>query len=679
MTVTVCLESDVSNAGRTDSLARSVNYSTVAKHVQEIVEQHGPHKSASTLAGSLAASCLDQFGLEVITVRLEVPRAVLHAVSAGVEVRRHRSRPVNDAVVPDCYFLNDLKVSTIIGVNPWEREEKQNVAISVEALAEPSIDSEEHHTAARFRRIEKLIVDKVSSSTYHTIEALVESIADICLRNLDINRIRVRVEKPSALPFASAAAVEIVRDRDVSALSPKARDLALDQLAPGEHIAYLGLGSNLGQRLGLIQRALSLLSVRGCRILDTSFLYETVAMYVEDQPKFLNIAVKVATAMNPQQLLACAKGIEADLGRTPTVPKGPRNIDVDILFYDNLDIKTDSLTVPHPLIQERDFVLRPLCDVARDFEHPTLYTTCGWLLRLIPHTVKEAGVTRVIPVGKQLWSEAGGPRVMGILNVTPDSFSDGGTYANIEEVVARAFQMVEEGATILDIGGMSTRPNAEDITEQEELDRILPVVRELRRRGFPLPISIDTYRSGVARQAIEAGADMINDVSAGDLDPAMLPLAAELQVPICLMHMRGTPQTMQQLTDYEGDDVLSGVRRELADKVQRALAAGIPRWNIILDPGLGFAKTADQNVTLLRDLGNLCSKGSALEGFPLLVGPSRKGFVGKLQNEPDPKKRVLGTAAACYAALAGGAQILRVHDVKEIADLLRVAKHLVSR
>jgi dihydropteroate synthase len=237
--------------------------------------------------------------------------------------------------------------------------------------------------------------------------------------------------------------------------------------------------------------------------------------------------------------------------------------------------------------------------------------------------------------------------------------------------------MVEEGASILDIGGMSTRPNAEDIGEEEELKRVIPVIRELRKQSFPLPISIDTYRSEVARQAIEAGADLINDVSAGDLDPKMLAVAAELGVPICLMHMRGTPQTMGQLTDYEDGDVVAGVRRELLEKVQRALTAGISRWNIILDPGLGFAKTADQNVELLRDLGRLCEEGSGLEGFPLLVGASRKGFIGKLQNQPDPQKRAMGTAAACYAAMAAGAQILRVHDVKEIADMVRVGRHFL--
>lgn len=330
------------------------------------------------------------------------------------------------------------------------------------------------------------------------------------------------------------------------------------------------------------------------------------------------------------------------------------------------------------MTNQSTLVISVLDSIARDMEHPSLYTTFGWLARMVPYTVKDGeGIVKVTPMGKELWSANAGPYVMGILNVTPDSFSDGGTYVDMDAAVRRALQMAEDGATIIDIGGMSTRPNSEEISEEEELARVVPVVTALRKAGFALPISVDTYRAKVARQAIEAGADMINDVSAGDLDPAMLPLAAELGVPICLMHMRGNPRTMTQLTDYEDGDVVAGVRKELEGKVRLALEAGVARWNIILDPGLGFAKTAEQNIELLRGLRNLCSEGSGLEGFPLLVGPSRKGFIGKLQNEPDPKKRAMGTAAACYAALAAGTRILRVHDVKEIADMVRVAKHFV--
>ncbi|KAI9019827.1 Dihydropteroate synthase-like protein [Hyaloraphidium curvatum] len=669
LVVSICLDSDTAGAGKTDSLSRSVNYSTVAKFVQDIVEARGPHKSAATLAGDLAWRCLDHFGIDGITVRVEVPRAVLHAGSAGVEVTRRRGR---SEPLLDCYFLKDLRVSTIIGVNPWEREEKQVVSISVEAFAKAAEQSGEHHAAARFRRIEQVIVDQVAKSAYLTIEALVSSIAGICLERLDLARILVRVEKPSALPFAAAAAVEIVRESDSGRGRPSRA-----AVADGQHVAHVALGSNIGDRVRHIADVVELLERRGCRILDTSFLYETPAMYVTEQPSFINAVCKIATALTPSELLACVKSIETELGRTPTVRNGPRVIDLDILFYDALEVKEDNLVIPHPLMQEREFVLRPLCDIARDLEHPSLYTTCGWLLRLVPHTAPDESIARVLPIGGRMWTGKDGPYVMGILNVTPDSFSDGGSFNALDAAVDRALQMVEEGAAIVDVGGMSTRPNAEEISEEEELERVVPVIRELRRRDLKAPISIDTYRSRVARAAIEAGADIINDVSAGDLDPDMLSTAAELGVPICLMHMRGNPRTMTTLTAYDGEDVVAGVAKELADKVRKALQAGVRRWNIILDPGLGFAKTAEQNVELLRRLAELKREGSGLEGFPLLVGASRKGFIGKLQNEPDPKKRTQGTAAACYAAMAGGAEILRVHDVKEISEMVRVARHFL--
>lgn len=303
LVVSITLDSDISNAGSLDSLARSVNYSTVAKYVQDIVEQKGPHKSASTLASGLATSCIDNFGVETITIRLEAPRAVLHSSSAGVEVTRSKSQESGRSLAPiaDCYFIKDLRVSTIIGIHPWEREEKQNVVVSVDAYGDAGVpaDASEHHSAARFRRIEKLIFDTVGESQYLTIEALVASVAETCLEHLDIARVRVRVEKPSALAFASAAAVEIVRAKEDGGYAAP----AIIEAEKGSHVAFLGLGSNLGDRLNLLQRALHMLSSRGCKVLNTSFLYETAAMYVTDQPKFLNIVCKVSLcaggAMSP--------------------------------------------------------------------------------------------------------------------------------------------------------------------------------------------------------------------------------------------------------------------------------------------------------------------------------------------------------------------------------------------
>lgn len=256
--------------------------------------------------------------------------------------------------------------------------------------------------------------------------------------------------------------------------------------------------------------------------------------------------------------------------------------------------------------------------------------------------------------------------LMGVLNVTPDSFSDGGEFNTIETALQQAQLLVEAGADMLDIGGQSTRPQAEDISLAEELQRVVPVVQAIRQAGLSIPISVDTTKAAVARAAVAAGADLINDISGAIFDPDMLTTVAELQVPIVLMHLRGTPKTMQQLTDYE--DVVVAIAEFLQQRVAAALAAGITRDRIMLDPGIGFAKTFDQNLEILRRLPEL-----AQLGWPLLVGTSRKRFIGHLLNQPDPKQRVWGTAATCCAAIAGGADILRVHDVAELRDVCRVA------
>ncbi len=258
--------------------------------------------------------------------------------------------------------------------------------------------------------------------------------------------------------------------------------------------------------------------------------------------------------------------------------------------------------------------------------------------------------------------------IMGILNITPDSFSDGGLFYHREKAIQQAQFLIQSGADILDIGGQSTRPGAEIISLAEELDRTIPLIRELRQVS-QIPISIDTTRSEVARAAIAAGADLVNDVSGGTFDEQMFKTVQELQVPIILMHLRGTPQTMQQFTNY--GDLIEEICEFLTEQIDQALALDIPTEHIILDPGIGFAKTAEQSVALLRDLSVFCELG-----FPVLVGPSRKSFIGHILQEPDPKKRVWGTAAACCAAIAQGADIVRVHDVAEMVQVCRVADAL---
>lgn len=262
--------------------------------------------------------------------------------------------------------------------------------------------------------------------------------------------------------------------------------------------------------------------------------------------------------------------------------------------------------------------------------------------------------------------------LMAILNVTPDSFSDGGLFNSLTAAIDRAQAVVQAGAHILDIGGQSTRPQAEEIALEEELARVIPMIEAVRSssdRSIDLasvPISVDTTRAAVAQAAVAAGADLVNDISGATYDEAMLPTVAELGVPIVLMHIRGTPKTMQQLTTYA--DLLGEIYEFLANRVEAAVAAGIAPNQIILDPGIGFAKTYAQNLEILRQLPKLRSIGC-----PLLVGTSRKSFIGHILNQPDPQQRTWGTAATCCAAIAGGADILRVHDVAEMREVCQVA------
>jgi dihydropteroate synthase len=260
--------------------------------------------------------------------------------------------------------------------------------------------------------------------------------------------------------------------------------------------------------------------------------------------------------------------------------------------------------------------------------------------------------------------------LMGVLNVTPDSFSDGGQFNTVERAVAQARHLVHHGTDMIDIGGQSTRPGAESITRAEELERVIPVVEAIRRDDddalAQAIISVDTTRSSVARAAVRSGADIINDISAGTYDKGMLSTVADLGVPIMIMHLRGTPATMQQLTDYQ--DLLGEIREFLHHQIEAAIAVGVKPSKIAIDPGLGFAKTYPQSLELLRQLSHFRDLGC-----PLLVGPSRKSFIGAILDQPDPQKRVWGTAAACCAAIAGGADILRVHDGAEMHDVCRVA------
>jgi len=269
-------------------------------------------------------------------------------------------------------------------------------------------------------------------------------------------------------------------------------------------------------------------------------------------------------------------------------------------------------------------------------------------------------------IGARLF-EGPGPFLMGVVNATPDSFSDGGRFLAPDAAAAQALRLAEEGADLVDLGGESTRPGASPVAADEEIRRVVPVIERLRARGFPLPISVDTSKGAVARAALAAGADLVNDVT-GLADPELARAVADAGAPVVLMHTRGTPADMQSRAVYQ--DVAAEVASELEAALTRAADAGIARERIILDPGIGFAKTAEHSVELLARIAELRRLGR-----PLLVGPSRKSFIGKLTGAP-PGERMPGTLAAVTACVLAGVELLRVHDVAPCRQAALVAAAL---
>ena len=262
--------------------------------------------------------------------------------------------------------------------------------------------------------------------------------------------------------------------------------------------------------------------------------------------------------------------------------------------------------------------------------------------------------------------------IMGIVNVTPDSFSDGGKFLPCEAALAHGEKLVKDGADIIDIGGESTRPFSDSLSAEEEIGRVIPVIEKLAKR-VSVPIYIDTTKAKVARRALEAGASMINDIGALRLDPEMAPVVSKFGVPVILMHMLGTPKTMQDSPEY--DDLIKEIKSFLADAIKRAEKSGIPKTNVIIDPGIGFGKTVEHNLLLIKNLHEF----SSLD-VPVLIGSSRKAFIRKILKDkttqeirPDVPIVETGTQASIAAAVFNGAHIVRVHDVANTCATVKIA------
>ncbi|RLN33051.1 folate synthesis bifunctional protein, mitochondrial-like [Panicum miliaceum] len=363
----------------------------------------------------------------------------------------------------------------------------------------------------------------------------------------------------------------------------------------GDQEIVIAMGSNVRDRVSTFDRALQMMKSSGVNITRHACLYETAPAYVTDQPRFLNSAIRGTTRLGPYELLKKLKEIEKDIGRTGGIRYGPRPIDLDILLYGNSQIHSETLIVPHERIHERPFVLAPLVDL--------LGTSCDDGIETSWHSLSKCS-------GRffELWNKLGGESiigtqenlVMGILNLTPDSFSDGGKFQQVEAAISQVKLLISQGADIIDIGALSTRPFAKRLSPKEELERLIPILDEITK----IPeiegklLSVDTFYAEVAAEAVKRGVHMINDVSGGQLDPRILKVAAELGVPYVIMHMRGDPSTMQSEKNLQYGDVCKEVASELYTQVREAELSGIPLWRIVLDPGIGFSKKSGDNIEL---------------------------------------------------------------------------------
>lgn len=389
-------------------------------------------------------------------------------------------------------------------------------------------------------------------------------------------------------------------------------------------------------------------------------------MYVEDQPPFLNAVAELRTELSPSALLSSLKSTERRLGRDPATPRfGPRVIDLDLLLHGD-EVQNDArgphpLEIPHPRIAEREFVLRPLSDIDPGLQIPR-HGTVADLLRAL----NASETLRVTPIlSGDLFAPGSRTLLMGIINATPDSFSDGGRHATVEDAVARAGEFADAGFDIVDIGGQSTRPGAADVSEATEHARVLPVVDAVHARFPSLTISVDTFRASTAEFAVDAGAHIVNDVSAGNWCPRMHATLAGLQKPWVAMHTRGRPSDMSKRAVYA--NVVAESAAELKASISAGRRKGIARWNVVADGGIGFAKGAACNKQLLSDWTHF---RAAAGGFPTLLGLSRKSFLRKIDPAADADWL---TAGALSAAIASGAvDVARVHDPR-VAAAVRAA------
>ena len=631
--------------GLTDDLRRTLNYDSLSTTILEQVETQ-KHDSAEQLAASVSQiiqSRLSTGEFANVTVSQEKARLLIDSIDTTMN---KKSKLVNEKV-------RGLNLPTIIGVNDLERLNNQIVEVDIEVDREPNEEVFSHEFVQE-------ISENLGKSKFLTIESYANKLAELICAQPHVHKAIVRAGKPSALNWAESAQIQVER----TGLP----------ITSGKDV-YIAFGSNQGDSIQNIRGSIAALKQAGVIVLQTSAIYTSEPLYYGDQPRFYNGVFRCSTDLKPIELLKRLKDIEYGIyGRIKKMDNGPRTMDLDILLYGDEVVDLPELKIPHVDMLNRSFVMKPLNDVvpgstADEPAFPEERSLDGSERLVIPLHRNSVHVPEILEIGKETI-------LMSIMNATKDSFSDGGDlWCN--NVHAMAVRHLNAGADILDIGGQSTRPGAEWIGNEKEAENVCDVIREIRSHEDTRNaiVSVDTCWADVAEAALSAGANIINDVYSGVLDPGILAIAARTGAPIKLSHSRGDPTTMGGLTDYP-HGVVDGVANELRERIDAALDAGCKSWQLILDPGLGFAKTAEQNIELIRKFSVLKHHPALTNGLPLLpwlVGPSRKGFIGQLTGESEAKNRLIGTISSLTALSQQGAEIVRVHDTRQAWQALKVA------
>ncbi|RCK65227.1 Folic acid synthesis protein FOL1 [Candida viswanathii] len=753
ITISLNFNTDFHKASKLDNLKYSINYAVITRNVTEFMKsnEHLNFKSLGNIAQAVSDIGLDESrgGGSSVEVTIKSTKSEIRADSVEYKILRNN---LGSTPPLDVFRVDKLRLLTIIGVFTFERLQKQIVDIDLEFKIKDNSN-------LYFHKIIEDIVSYVESSNFKTVEALVSKIGQLTFQKYGagIEEVLAVVTKPNAFSHVEGVGVsstvteENFKDMEPIELDNGAQTITSFNLPveqektnkyEGYHTAFVAFGSNSGDQILNINDALRLLQGYGITVESTSSLYISKPMYYLDQPDFFNGVIKVNFQnISPHRLLEILKEIEySHLKRVKEFDNGPRSIDLDIILYDDVTLNTDDLIIPHKALLERTFVLQPLCEILPpDFIHPisaeSIHSHLKQLLKDKPQEDESIQVSsdllQFIPVPRLSLTPGDNilrfdhinkkspTLVMAILNMTPDSFSDAGRYYEqaLENIVKEAERLVDEGANIIDIGGVSTRPGSTEPTEEEELQRVVPLVKAIRESKNPalknILISIDTYRSNVAEESLIAGADIINDISMGKYDDMMFDVIALYGCPYIMNHTRGTPKTMSKLTNYESNtnddlveyvtdpklgqlgelnvstdtkNLLNGVSRELSLQMFKAMAKGVKKWQLIIDPGVGFAKNLQQNLDIIRhasffkkyslqvnerDGEEVRHKYLSFNGLPVLVGTSRKKFLGTLTGkETTPKDRVLATAATVTASIEQNTDIVRVHDVKEMKDVV---------